>query len=56
MEEEVPMATILDGKAHADRMLESVRLGVEDRKARGLRAPGLAVVLVGDDPRPATSM
>ena len=44
------MATILDGKAHADRMLELVRLGVEDRKARGLRAPALAVVLVGDDP------
>jgi methylenetetrahydrofolate dehydrogenase (NADP+)/methenyltetrahydrofolate cyclohydrolase len=44
------MAMILDGKAHADRMLESVRLGVEDRKAKGLRAPGLAVVLVGDDP------
>ena len=44
------MAMILDGKAHADRMLESVRTGVEDRKAKGLRAPGLAVVLVGDDP------
>ena len=44
------MATILDGKAHADRMLESVRLGVEVRMAHGLRAPGLAVVLVGDDP------
>jgi methylenetetrahydrofolate dehydrogenase (NADP+)/methenyltetrahydrofolate cyclohydrolase len=44
------MATILDGKAHADRMLESVRQGVEARKAKGLRAPALAVVLVGDDP------
>jgi len=44
------MATILDGKAHADRMLESVRQGVEARAARGLRAPCLAVVLVGDDP------
>ena len=44
------MATILDGKAHADRMLEAVRQGVEARKAKGLRAPGLAVVLVGDDP------
>jgi methylenetetrahydrofolate dehydrogenase (NADP+) / methenyltetrahydrofolate cyclohydrolase len=44
------MATILDGKAHADRMLETVRQGVEARKAKGLRAPGLAVVLVGDDP------
>jgi methylenetetrahydrofolate dehydrogenase (NADP+)/methenyltetrahydrofolate cyclohydrolase len=44
------MATILDGKAHADRMLEAVRLGVEARAARGLRAPALAVVLVGEDP------
>ncbi|MEI6592544.1 MAG: bifunctional methylenetetrahydrofolate dehydrogenase/methenyltetrahydrofolate cyclohydrolase FolD [Holophagaceae bacterium] len=44
------MATILDGKAHADRMLEKVRLGVEARAAAGLRIPGLAVVLVGEDP------
>lgn len=44
------MATILDGKAHADRMLEAVCQGVESRMARGLRAPGLAVVLVGEDP------
>lgn len=44
------MATILDGKAHADRMLEAVRLGVESGISRGLRAPGLAVVLVGEDP------
>lgn len=44
------MATILDGKAHADRMLEAVRGGVAARLARGLRAPGLAVVLVGEDP------
>jgi methylenetetrahydrofolate dehydrogenase (NADP+)/methenyltetrahydrofolate cyclohydrolase len=44
------MATILDGKAHADWMLERVREGVEARLAKGLRAPALAVVLVGDDP------
>lgn len=44
------MATILDGKAHADRMLEVVRLEVEARLAKGLRAPALAVVLVGEDP------
>ena len=50
MEVEGSMATILDGKAHADRMLEVVRLGVEARLARGLRAPCLAVVLVGEDP------
>ena len=44
------MATILDGKAHADRMLDTVRQGVEVRLAAGLRAPALAVVLVGEDP------
>lgn len=44
------MAQILDGKAHADRMLETVRTAVETRKAAGLRAPCLAVVLVGEDP------
>ncbi|MBK8724551.1 MAG: bifunctional methylenetetrahydrofolate dehydrogenase/methenyltetrahydrofolate cyclohydrolase FolD [Holophagaceae bacterium] len=44
------MAQVLDGKATADRLLEEVRQGVEGRKARGLRAPCLAVVLVGEDP------
>ncbi len=44
------MAMILDGKAHADRMLDEVRQGVEARAAAGLRAPALAVVLVGEDP------
>ncbi len=44
------MATILDGKAHGDRMLEGVRQGVEARLAQGRRAPALAVVLVGEDP------
>ncbi len=44
------MAQILDGKAHADRMLEAVRIAVEARKAAGLRPPCLAVVLVGEDP------
>lgn len=44
------MATILDGKAHAERMLAEVRAGVDARLARGHRAPCLAVVLVGEDP------
>jgi methylenetetrahydrofolate dehydrogenase (NADP+) / methenyltetrahydrofolate cyclohydrolase len=44
------MAQILDGKAHADRMLELVRSSVETRKTAGLRPPCLAVVLVGEDP------
>ena len=44
------MALILDGKTHADRMLVEVQAGVASRAARGLRAPCLAVVLVGEDP------
>jgi methylenetetrahydrofolate dehydrogenase (NADP+)/methenyltetrahydrofolate cyclohydrolase len=43
------MVLILDGKTHADRMLAEVQAGVEGRLARGLRAPCLAVVLVGED-------
>ncbi len=44
------MAQILDGKAYADRMLDEVKAAVAARKNSGLRAPCLAVVLVGDDP------
>lgn len=44
------MARILDGKAYADQMLEEVRIAVEARKEKGLGAPCLAVVLVGEDP------
>ena len=44
------MTTILDGKAHADRMLSDVAAEVTARSAEGLRAPCLAVVIVGDDP------
>jgi len=44
------MTQILDGKAHADRMLEEVAAGVAERTSKGLRPPCLAVVLVGDDP------
>lgn len=44
------MAQVLDGKAHAERMLEDVRQAVMERRNRGLRPPCLAVVLVGDDP------
>ena len=45
------MAQILDGKAHAARMLEEVKQAV-DALAQGpeLRPPCLAVVLVGEDP------
>jgi methylenetetrahydrofolate dehydrogenase (NADP+)/methenyltetrahydrofolate cyclohydrolase len=44
------MTQILDGKAHAERMLAEVASGVEARAASGLRPPCLAVVLVGEDP------
>lgn len=42
-------ARILDGKRIAQALLERLRLRVADRTARGLSAPGLAVVLVGSD-------
>jgi len=44
------MVLVLDGKAHADRMLVEVQGAVEQRAARGFRPPCLAVILVGDDP------
>ena len=45
----VTNARILDGKRIAQELLERVRVGVDARRAHGLAAPGLAVVLVGDD-------
>ena len=42
-------AKILDGKAVAAEIRQSVRASVDERIARGLRRPGLAVVLVGDN-------
>jgi methylenetetrahydrofolate dehydrogenase (NADP+)/methenyltetrahydrofolate cyclohydrolase len=43
-------AQILDGKAIAADIRQQVKTKVEQRTAAGLRAPGLAVVLVGDNP------
>lgn len=43
-------AKILDGKHTADTLLQSLRRQVEARRAAGKRIPGLAVILVGDDP------
>ncbi|MCL2448122.1 MAG: bifunctional methylenetetrahydrofolate dehydrogenase/methenyltetrahydrofolate cyclohydrolase FolD [Polyangiaceae bacterium] len=43
-------ARILDGKALAETVRGEVRAGVEAFRARYGRAPGLDVVLVGDDP------
>ncbi|RQS66680.1 bifunctional methylenetetrahydrofolate dehydrogenase/methenyltetrahydrofolate cyclohydrolase [Burkholderia sp. Bp8963] len=42
-------ATLINGKAIADALLESVRQDVARLRAEGVM-PGLAVVLVGDDP------
>jgi methylenetetrahydrofolate dehydrogenase (NADP+)/methenyltetrahydrofolate cyclohydrolase len=44
------MAVVLDGKSHAERMLDEVQAGVRRRAAGGHRPPCLAVILVGDDP------
>jgi methylenetetrahydrofolate dehydrogenase (NADP+) / methenyltetrahydrofolate cyclohydrolase len=46
-------AKILDGKRIADELLDNLRARVELRKASGKPAPGLAVVVVGDDPASA---
>src|SRR6476620_4826743 len=40
---------ILDGKAVAQRVTDEVRSGVAARVAAGKAAPGLAVVLVGEN-------
>ncbi|MGO2478121.1 MAG: tetrahydrofolate dehydrogenase/cyclohydrolase catalytic domain-containing protein, partial [Pseudoalteromonas sp.] len=43
-------ANIIDGKAIAKQVRSTVAQKVSQRVAQGLRAPGLAVVLVGQDP------
>ncbi len=43
-------ATIIDGKAVAARVRARVAASVAERVAQGRPAPGLAVVLVGEDP------
>ena len=42
-------ARIIDGKAVAETVTAAVRAGTSARVAQGLRAPGLAVVLVGEN-------
>lgn len=48
------MAQIIDGKAVGAAVREEVRAEAEAFRARFGRAPGLATVLVGDDPASAT--
>lgn len=47
---ETTNAKILNGKQVAERLIANVAEAVSAHRARGSRAPGLAVVLVGDDP------
>lgn len=41
---------LLLGKPCAEAIKKEVRLGIEERLSRGLKAPGLAVILVGHNP------
>lgn len=43
------MTTVMDGKAAAERVRLEVATEIAARVARGLRAPGLATILVGED-------
>ncbi|MCD8524130.1 MAG: bifunctional methylenetetrahydrofolate dehydrogenase/methenyltetrahydrofolate cyclohydrolase FolD [Saccharospirillaceae bacterium] len=43
-------AQLIDGNATAKAIRESIKLQVQTRTGKGLRAPGLAVILVGSDP------
>ncbi|KUJ72500.1 bifunctional methylenetetrahydrofolate dehydrogenase/methenyltetrahydrofolate cyclohydrolase FolD [Thiomicrospira sp. WB1] len=43
-------ATRLDGKQVAQTIRQRIKQGVDQRREKGLKLPGLAVVLVGDDP------
>jgi len=43
-------AKILDGRICAERIKNEVRQAIIERQQQGLAAPGLAVILVGDDP------
>ena len=44
------MTTIIDGKATAQAVRDELREEIAARRKDGLRAPGLAVILVGEDP------
>jgi len=43
-------ATLIDGKLIAQQLRHSIKDRVQQRIEKGLRAPGLAVILVGSDP------
>jgi len=43
-------ATLIDGKAIAERLREDVKTQVSERLSKGLPVPGLATVLIGNNP------
>ena len=43
-------ATIIDGRNIARQLTDSIAVRVQARTRQGLRPPGLAVILIGDDP------
>ena len=43
-------AQIIDGKAIAARIKQDLAIIIQNKVAQGNRKPGLAVILVGDDP------
>lgn len=43
-------AEIIDGKTIAENIRQEIKKSIKNRQAKGLRSPGLAVVLVGGDP------
>jgi methylenetetrahydrofolate dehydrogenase (NADP+)/methenyltetrahydrofolate cyclohydrolase len=48
-----PSARILDGKRIAETLLDELKARVDARRVAGRSAPGLAVILVGEDPASA---
>lgn len=46
-------AKLIDGKAIADQLLSTIKSRIDARIALNKRAPGLAVILIGDDPASA---
>ncbi len=46
-------AQLIDGKKVSEQCLNTVRERIAERMNQGLRVPGLAVILVGDDPASA---
>jgi methylenetetrahydrofolate dehydrogenase (NADP+)/methenyltetrahydrofolate cyclohydrolase len=46
-------ARLIDGKTLASEIRRDIRRRVDQRRSAGLRAPGLAVIMVGNDPASA---